>query len=268
MQSSTPFDFQRDVIEQSKTVPVLVDFWAPWCGPCRILAPVLEQLAERHGGKWVLVKVNTEEFPEISAQYGIRGIPNVKLFSNGELIDEFTGALPEQQIELWLSKALPSPWTADVERAAAEIAAGNDAAAIALLDGVLANEPENRKAVAMLVRLILFSRPEEALRLAESLEAEPDYADLSESVRTLGALLVRPAAELPEAQSREAYGAAVESLRGGGLDRALDQFISVLRDDRSYDDDGSRKACIAIFRFLGEEHEVTMKYRRTFDRAF
>jgi putative thioredoxin len=268
MQRTTPFDFQRDVIEQSQTIPVLVDFWAEWCGPCRILAPVLEKLAERHAGKWVLVKVNTEEFPDISAQYGIRGIPNVKLFSNGELIDEFTGALPEQQIEQWLSKALPSPLAAEVERAAAEMAFGNDSGAVTLLEGVLAKEPENRKAAAMLVRLILFSRPEEALRLAEPLEAEPDYADLSESVRTLGALLVRSASALPEGESREAYGAAVESLRSGDLDAALDRFIAVLRNDRYYDDDGSRKACIAIFRLLGEEHEVTMKYRRAFDRAF
>jgi putative thioredoxin len=268
MQKSTSFDFQNDVIEQSKTVPVLVDFWAPWCGPCRILAPVLERLAERYAGKWVLVKVNTEELPEISAQYGIRSIPNVKLFSNGAVIEEFTGALPEYQIEQWLAKALPSPWAEDVERAAAEIAAGNDAVAITLLEGVLAKEPENRNAAAMLVRLILFSRPEEALRLAETLEAEPDYADLSESVRTLGALLVRPASAIPDGESREIYGEAIESLRNGDMGSALDRFIAVLRENRYYDDDGSRKACIAIFRLLGEEHEITMKYRRSFDRAF
>jgi putative thioredoxin len=268
MQSSTPFDFQNEVIEQSKSIPVLVDFWAPWCGPCRILAPVLEKLAERHAGKWLLVKVNTEEFPEISSQYGIRGIPNVKLFSNGEVIDEFTGALPEYQIEQWLKKALPSPWAADVERASAEIAAGNDAAAIALLEEVLVNEPDNKTATAMLVRLTLFSRPADALRLAESLEAEPEYAELSESARTLGTLLLRPASELPEGESRDAYGLAVESLRSGDLDTALDRFIGVLREDRYYDDDGSRKACIAIFRLLGQENEITLKHRRAFDRAF
>ncbi|AOS83808.1 thioredoxin [Chlorobaculum limnaeum] len=268
MQSSTPFDFQTDVIELSKTIPVLVDFWAQWCGPCRILAPVLKRLADRHAGKWVLVKVNTEEYPEISAQYGIRGIPNVKLFSNGEVIEEFTGALPEHQIEQWLSKALPSPWAEDVERAATEIAAGDNDAAVFLLEGVLANEPENRKAAAMLVKLILFSRPDEALRLAEPLEAEPEYADLSEAVRTLGALLARPSTALPKSESLEAYGLAVESLRKGDLDRALERFIAVLRDDRYYDGDGSRKACIAIFRLLGEEHEITMKHRQAFDRAF
>jgi len=268
MQSTTPFDFQTEVIEQSRTIPVLVDFWAPWCGPCRTLAPALERLAERHAGKWVLVKVNTEEFPEIASSYGIQSIPDVKLFSNGTVIDEFTGALPEYQIEQWLTKALPSPSAADVDRAAAEMAAGNEAMAIALLEAVLANEPDNRKAAAMLVRLIIFSRPQEALRLAESLEAEADYADLSESVRTLGALLVRSASEFPKGESREAYGLAIETLRSGDLDGALDRFIGVLRENRYYDDDGSRLACIAIFRLLGEEHEITMKHRRAFDRAF
>ncbi|MBN1929162.1 MAG: tetratricopeptide repeat protein [Chlorobiaceae bacterium] len=268
MQSGAPFDFQNDVIERSKSIPVLVDFWAPWCGPCRILAPVLESLAERHAGKWLLVKVNTEEFPEVAARYGVRGIPNVKLFSHGEVIDEFTGALSEYQIEQWLRTALPSPWAEQVQRASAEIADGNAAAAVTLLEEVLASEPGNTKAASMLIRLILFSRPEEAMRLAEPLEGEPEYADLSDAVRTLGSLLARPAAALPEGASREPYGLAVESLRAGDLDRALDRFIGVLREDRYYDDDGSRKACIAIFRLLGEEHEITMKYRRTFDRAF
>jgi len=268
MQSSTSFDFQTDVIEQSTTIPVLVDFWAPWCGPCRTLAPVLENLAERHAGKWRLVKVNTEEFPEIASRYGIRGIPNVKLFSDGSVIDEFTGALPEYQIEQWLKQALPSPWSADVEKATIEMASGNEATAIALLEGVLSKEPDNRKATAMLVRLILCSRPEEALRLSESLEAEPEYADLSESLRMLCTLLMRDPGSLPDGDSKAAYGAAVESLRSGDMDSALNRFIEVLRDNRYYDDDGSRKACIAIFRLLGEEHEITIKYRRAFDRAF
>jgi len=268
MQSSAPFDFQNDVIEQSNFIPVLVDFWAPWCGPCRTLAPVLESLAERHADKWKLVKVNTEELPDIASRYGVRGIPNVKLFSHGEVIDEFTGALPEYQIEQWLKKALPSQWAEQVQRASAEMADGNEAGAVTLLEEVLANEPDNSKAAAMLIRLILFSRPDEALRLAEPLEGEPEYADLSEAVRTLGILLVRPAGELPDGDSKEAYGLAIESLRAGELDSALDRFIGVLREDRYYDDDGSRKACIAIFRLLGEEHDITMKYRRTFDRAF
>jgi putative thioredoxin len=184
------------------------------------------------------------------------------------VIDELTGALPGYQIEQWLRQALPSPWSVDVEKAAAEMASGNDAKAISLLEGVLCKEPDNRKATAMLARLILFSRPEEAIRLAESLEAEPEYADLSESLRMLGTLLVRDSGAFPDGASKVAYGSAVESLRNGDMDSALNRFIEVLRENRYYDDDGSRKACIAVFRLLGEGHEITMKYRRAFDRAF
>ena len=100
-------DFQSDVIEASKTTPVLVDFWAEWCGPCVYLSPTLEKLAEEAGDSWTLLKVNTESQPELAAEYGIRSIPNVKLFVNGEMSGEFIGALPEEEIKRWLETNIP-----------------------------------------------------------------------------------------------------------------------------------------------------------------
>ncbi len=100
-------DFQSDVIEASKTTPVLVDFWAEWCGPCVQLSPTLEKLAEEAGDSWTLLKVNTESQPELAAEYGIRSIPNVKLFVNGEISGEFVGALPEEDIKRWLESNIP-----------------------------------------------------------------------------------------------------------------------------------------------------------------
>ncbi|MCH8300958.1 MAG: thioredoxin [Candidatus Marinimicrobia bacterium] len=100
-------DFQSDVIEASKTTPVLVDFWAEWCGPCVQLSPTLEKLAEEAGDSWNLLKVNTESQPELAAEYGIRSIPNVKLFVNGEISGEFVGALPEEEIKRWLESNIP-----------------------------------------------------------------------------------------------------------------------------------------------------------------
>ena len=100
-------DFQSDVIEASKTTPVLVDFWAEWCGPCVQLSPTLEKLAEEAGDSWTLLKVNTESQPELAAEYGIRSIPNVKLFVNGEMSGEFIGALPEEEIKRWLESNIP-----------------------------------------------------------------------------------------------------------------------------------------------------------------
>ncbi|RMF65478.1 MAG: thioredoxin [Bacteroidetes bacterium] len=101
-------DFEADVIEASRTRPVLVDFWAPWCGPCRMLGPTLEQLAAESDGAWTLVKVNTDIHPDLAARYEVRGIPTVKLFIDGEPVDGFLGALPAFAVKRWLKKALPS----------------------------------------------------------------------------------------------------------------------------------------------------------------
>src|SRR5512146_3135168 len=110
-------DFTKDIIDRSKSIPVLVDFWAEWCAPCRILGPVLERLAEKYKNRFVLVKVNTDKNPEIAARYGIRGIPNVKLFVDGTVSDEFTGALPVQAVDQWLKKALPGKNASEIEKA-------------------------------------------------------------------------------------------------------------------------------------------------------
>ena len=121
---ATAVSFQTDVIEASHSVPVLVDFWAEWCGPCRMLGPVLEILAEKADGKWQLVKMNVEEHPEIAQAYRIQGIPAVKLFSNGEVIAEFVGAQPEPTISKWLEEHLLPEQNQKLESAQEDFEAG------------------------------------------------------------------------------------------------------------------------------------------------
>lgn len=259
--------FQEDVIESSRTTPVLVDFWAPWCGPCRVLGPTLERLAQESEDKWKLVKVNTDENPEVSARYGIRGIPAVKLFVDGEVVDEFTGALPEYAVKQWLEKAIPSESKKRVERAEKEMAAGNRDEAQKLLETTVSEEPSNSKARVLLAQLLAFDDPERSVDLVtDSAFAGPGYIQIEEAVKTV-ARLFNVDGELPDGAGREAYRAGIDAMRAGRYETAVQNFIEVIGKDRYYDDDGARKACVALFTLLGNDHPAVANYRRKFDMA-
>ncbi len=261
-------NFREDVIEKSRRRPVLVDFWAPWCGPCRVLGPVLEKLARENGDAWTLAKVNTDENPEVSMRYGIRGIPAVKLFVDGEVVDEFVGALPEYAVRKWLDEALPSQTRLRLEQAEAALEAGETDLAEALLRQALAEEPDDPKARLLTARILVFQDPEGAAELAAGAGAvEPSLLQTEEAVQTVARLLrLRQLPdELPDEAGRDAYRAALDALARRDFDAALSQFIAVLQTNRYYDDDGARKACIALFTLLGEQHPITRRHRRTFD---
>jgi putative thioredoxin len=268
MSNLQPFDFQCDVIEQSHDIPVLVDFWAEWCAPCRILTPLLEKFTEKNSGRWKLVKINTEEYPDLVSSWNVKGIPNVKLFIKGEVKSEFSGALSEYKLEEWLKKEVPSLYEKEILLAAEFVRQGKPAMAVSLLDGVLHKEPDNLKVRALLVKLRLFSHPEEAIALSASLEYEPEFAELAETAKVIGRVIAMNEESLPDDTVKADYLAASGALKRQNFDAALAGFIEIIKRNRQYDDDGSRKACVAIFRYLGEEHEITRKYRKPFDRSF
>ncbi len=261
-------DFQTQVLQRSFTIPVLVDFWAEWCGPCRILGPVLERLAGKANGRWELAKVNTEELPEAAAQYGIRSIPNVKLFIDGKVASEFVGALPEPQIEQWLARAIPGKHHATIGQAEALLQTGETVQARALLEVVLQEEPESDQANALMIRALGFSDPMRSLALAERISGI-EYGEVVEAARTLGHLAEYRHEAGPQDSSSAAasFQSAIDALFAGNAEDALQMFIDTMRADRKLDDDGARRACIAVFKLLGEEHEVTQKYRREFSSA-
>jgi putative thioredoxin len=262
-------DFQHEVLERSREKPVVVDFWAPWCGPCRILGPVLEKLADE-SADWELAKLNTDANPVVAGQYGIQGIPAVKLFVDGEVRDEFVGALPEPAVRQWLDRALPNETKTKLEVATAALNAGETALAEEMLRQVLAQEPDNAAALVLSARALALRNPAAAAALVEGVDAASvSLHQTKEAVETVAHLAqVASGAEvLPEAPGRDAYVTACRDLVDGDLDAALGGFVAAIRTNRTLDGDGPRRACIAVFSLLGEQHAKTQAHRRAFEMA-
>ena len=262
-------DFEKDVIERSHVIPVLVDFWADWCAPCKVLGPVLEKLAHESEGRWELAKLDTEKFQAVAAKFGIRSIPNVKLFVDGQVTEEFVGALPESKVAEWLRKALPSKHDAQLEGARSLLRQGLPAKAREILEFIVAAESDNEQAVLLLAQTHLGSDPKLAVKTVDSVKLGSQSFEGAEAIRTLATLFERAKAQDSFAPDpvRDLYVTATDKVRSSDFDAAVDDFIEVIRRERRYDDDGSRKACVAIFTLLGEEHEVTRKYRSALSAA-
>jgi putative thioredoxin len=262
-------DFEIEVRQRSERVPVLVDFWAPWCAPCRGLAPVLERLASQAEGRWELAKVNTEEHPEIAATFNIASIPAVKLFVNREVVNEFIGALPEREIRRFLEKALPSPGAEAIAKAQDLLGKGENGAAAQLLEDVVASEPGNNQARVLLAQTLLASAPERIAPLLAPMGLDSDFGDKAAALRTLARLAeVRKApAELPAGPVRERYLAGAAALRSGNFEAALAAFIEVLERDKQYAEGEAKEACKAAFLLLGTRHPLAERYFRRFSSA-
>jgi putative thioredoxin len=180
-------DFAKTVIERSQELPVVVDFWAPWCGPCRTLGPAIESLAAESGGRWELVKINVDENQDISQRYQVMSIPAVKMFHKGEVVADFVGALPKGQIQKWLDSNIPDPRRMKLQALLDALQGPEPDRALQQLTAFAAENADLTEARLRLAQAQVLEAPEVALPLLESLSLGPEELELAEDIRTLAA---------------------------------------------------------------------------------
>lgn len=266
-------DFATAVVERSRSVPVVVDFWAPWCGPCRVIGPVLERLASEAQGAFVLAKVNVDESPALSQQFGIRSIPMVAAFRDGQMVDSFMGALPESQIRTWLRKVVPSDVDRQVEEAA-RLAATDPGAAAERFRAVLERDPGNEAGLLGLGRALVLQGDDEA---AETLRRVPagskGYAE-AQALLQVGAFLqmangARTSGDSGEPDARLAAAATLG--REGNWEAALQKLLEIVQREGVAKEgsigDRARDTTLAIFTFLGDGDPLVARYRRQLANA-
>lgn len=256
--------FEAEVIERSFTTPVVVDFWAPWCDPCRTLGPMLERMTIEAGGAFFLAKVNVDENPGLSVRFGVRGIPAVKGFRQGEVVAEFVGAQVEATVRRFLERLAPSQAHIALDNARGLLATRHWGEAEVAFRDILVQDERNPAAALGLLKCLLIQ--------GRGLEAQAILRDFPSGVEVAEAQKLEPLAALlaeTEAEKAKDDVAALEAqvlqagrlLQRGNLEAAMDGLLDVLRADRHYWRGRVKGALLAIFALLGDEDPLTRSYR-------
>ena len=279
IKETTTQGFVKDVIEESKRQPVLIDFWAPWCGPCRQLTPIIEKAVRAAKGKVKLVKMNIDEHPAIPGQMGIQSIPAVIAFVNGQPADGFMGAVPESQVTAFINKltaGMPGePNVAEaLKDAEAVLAEGDPATAAQIYAEVLAADATNIAALAGLAKCYLttgaieqatqtLAMVPESKRNDPAVKAVQTALDLAEQAKTVGPvteLEQKVAANPLDHQARFDLATALNA--SGKRVEATQQLLEIIKRDRKWNEDGARKQLVQFFEAWGPTEEATVEGRR------
>ena len=278
IKDSSDQSFVADVIEPSRQTPVIVDFWAPWCGPCKTLAPALEKAVRAAKGKVKLVKINIDENPGVAGQLGVRSIPAVYAFDRGRPVDGFQGSVPESQIKLFIDRLTGGAADEDVEallaQATESLSLGDTGGAAQSYAAVLQLDPENVKAIAGLARAYLaIGQTEEAQQLLEMVPPEkvkdPEIAGVRAALELaanapdtseLTALSQKLTANPDDHDTRFELANALAAR--GDLADAVDHLIAILKAERDWNDDAARKQLLKVFEAAGPASDVAKQGRR------
>ena len=267
---ATESNFETQVIERSKQVPVVVDFWAPWCGPCRALGPLLERLAQEYEGQFILARVNTDENQGLASAFRVQSIPMVIGIRDGTLAGHFVGALPEPGVRDFLAQLLPSAADRLAEEGVAHLAAGKTAEAESALRRALELDPRNERAMVGQANVLAQrGADDEALALLEGVGPGPLRQDADRLAATLrvrksgagdeAGLRARVEANPKDLEARFALAQALAA--AGRHDEALEHYLVVVKQDRNFQDAAARKAMLDIFDLLGSGNELAERYR-------